>query len=627
MRKLIYILLLFPLIAASQIGQDLDGIQNGDETGIDCGGSTGVPCYNGGALFAFPYGAEGAGKYTRGSAYGTSPTVYVVTNSNKIGAGSFMNAFGWDGVSGTASASNITIVFQVGVTVNLETQSVAISGSHVTILGQTAPANSGGVYITNGSLDWRVDELILQNIHFESGDWGYKDSNGNVINPGVADSNQQDAISVFLGDNVIVDHCSAKFGVDEGMTASNSTNVTFSHNIVALSLHDSNHGDGGSHSMGGILDRSDDGSPSGGRYSLIKCYVAHCDSRNYRSAKSIYEMVNNVFYGFRGQCTFSSGQTFSLIGNHWQKRTGQEVYNGQTIAQSSDATHGFGGAVYFEDNTRNHSVNSFYDTDYTNQGIIVGTAAESFTSNPTIWSSTVVVDSVLKNVGPRIHLGSIEQQVIDDFAADSGQIIDTQEQVGGFTTSAVGTAWTDSDGDGLDDSWENTTYGNLSQSFYGDQDNDGYLNFEEWGADLMGISSSGAGYSASAISGNTTESGGQATFTVVLNSQPTTDVVITVTSNNVFEGNANPTSLTFTNANWDTAQTVTVSGVDDVDEVDGNISYGIVLSVDDANSDNAFDSLPDITVSVINEDNDVVSQGKVIKARGGRLGKYRIKIN
>src|SRR5206468_3708670 len=70
----------------------------------------------------------------------------------------------------------------------------------------------------------------------------------------------------------------------------------------------------------------------------------------------------------------------------------------------------------------------------------------------------------------------------------------------------------------------------------------------------------------------TTEAGGTATFTVVLNSQPTADVSIVLSSSDTTEGTVLSTSLTFTSANWNVAQTVTVTGVDDL-TADGNIAY------------------------------------------------------
>ena len=81
----------------------------------------------------------------------------------------------------------------------------------------------------------------------------------------------------------------------------------------------------------------------------------------------------------------------------------------------------------------------------------------------------------------------------------------------------------------------------------------------------------------SSISGSTTEAGGTATFTVKLNSQPTANVTIGVSSSDTGEGTVSPSSLTFTSTNWNDNQTVTVTGVNDFLD-DGNQSYAIVLA-------------------------------------------------
>ena len=99
------------------------------------------------------------------------------------------------------------------------------------------------------------------------------------------------------------------------------------------------------------------------------------------------------------------------------------------------------------------------------------------------------------------------------------------------------------------------------------------------------------------------ESGTTDTFTVVLDAQPTSDVVIVLTSSDTGEATVN-SPLTFTAANWDTAQTVTVAGADD-DLVDGTITSTITLAIDGANSDDSFDAVADQTVSVDTTDDDV----------------------
>jgi len=104
----------------------------------------------------------------------------------------------------------------------------------------------------------------------------------------------------------------------------------------------------------------------------------------------------------------------------------------------------------------------------------------------------------------------------------------------------------------------------------------------------------------SAASTSVDEGGTTDSFTVVLDSQPSSDVVIKVTSENTSEVTADKTSLTFTSANWNTPQTVTVTGVDD-SKVDADKSVDITLSIDDDNSDDNYDAEADQTVSVTNE--------------------------
>ncbi len=110
-----------------------------------------------------------------------------------------------------------------------------------------------------------------------------------------------------------------------------------------------------------------------------------------------------------------------------------------------------------------------------------------------------------------------------------------------------------------------------------------------------------AGFTISAISGNTTEAGGTATFTVKLNSQPIDDVVIPLSSSDETEGTVSPTSLTFTNGNWASGQTVVVTGVDD-SLTDGNIVYSIVLGA--VTSSDTYNGLNPASVWLTNIDNE-----------------------
>uniref|UniRef100_UPI0030D72828 Calx-beta domain-containing protein n=1 Tax=uncultured Roseivirga sp. TaxID=543088 RepID=UPI0030D72828 len=118
--------------------------------------------------------------------------------------------------------------------------------------------------------------------------------------------------------------------------------------------------------------------------------------------------------------------------------------------------------------------------------------------------------------------------------------------------------------------------------------------------------------------GNTevSETGTTDNFTVVLSSQPTTDVIIDVLSGDLGEATVSPASLTFTTANWNTPQTVTVTGVDDA-LIDGNQTTNITLSVNDGSSDDLFDPLADQIVSAITTDNDFPQVNLSVSANAG----------
>jgi len=99
----------------------------------------------------------------------------------------------------------------------------------------------------------------------------------------------------------------------------------------------------------------------------------------------------------------------------------------------------------------------------------------------------------------------------------------------------------------------------------------------------------------------TTEAGGSANFTVVLDSQPTADVTIDLSSSDTSEGTVAPASLIFTSANWNTAQTVTVTGADDLVD-DGDIAYSIVTTA--TSTDPGYNTMTVVDVGVSNTDND-----------------------
>lgn len=136
-------------------------------------------------------------------------------------------------------------------------------------------------------------------------------------------------------------------------------------------------------------------------------------------------------------------------------------------------------------------------------------------------------------------------------------------------------------------------------------------------------------YTLSAISGNTTEAGGTATYTLVLNAQPTANVVFTLASSDPTEGIPTSTTVTFTTSNWSTPRSITVRGVDDT-LGDGDITYSITNAA--TSTDPRFRNLPVGVVNVVNVDNDyygvevIESDGTTNVTEGSASDTYTLRL-
>ena len=111
------------------------------------------------------------------------------------------------------------------------------------------------------------------------------------------------------------------------------------------------------------------------------------------------------------------------------------------------------------------------------------------------------------------------------------------------------------------------------------------------------------GLDISALTGQATEAGGSATFTVALLTQPTAAVTISVTSQDPSEGRVEPAMLTFAPASYNTAQTVTVTGQDDTID-DGNVLWTVRLA--SSSGDTNYNNLSDEDVPVTTTDDEDV---------------------
>jgi len=178
-------------------------------------------------IAAFP-GAEGGGKYSFG---GRGGKVYVVTNLDDDGPGSLR----WACEQGGARI----IVFNVAGIIRLKTP-VIIRAPYITIEGQTAPGD--GVCIAGETVWINTHDVIIRYMRFRRGE----------TNVGRRD----DAIGGNPVGNIIIDHVSASWGLDENMSMyrhmyNDSTgsieqklgtaNITIQNSIFSESLDTWNH--------------------------------------------------------------------------------------------------------------------------------------------------------------------------------------------------------------------------------------------------------------------------------------------------------------------------------------------------------------------------------------------------
>ena len=123
----------------------------------------------------------------------------------------------------------------------------------------------------------------------------------------------------------------------------------------------------------------------------------------------------------------------------------------------------------------------------------------------------------------------------------------------------------------------------------------------------------GAGVTVSTVSGSsgsalTISEGGSGTYTVVLDSQPTADVTVTIHdpsgSSGVTAGvTAEPASLTFNTSNWSSSQSVTVNAAQDSDAKDGTATVTHTVASDDSD----YDGTPAAKVRVVVRDDDDIA--------------------
>ncbi len=422
---------------------------------------------------AFPT-AEGYGKYTVG---GRGGTVYEVTNLNDAGTGSLRAA--------VEASGPRTVVFRVSGTITLNSN-LNITNPYITIAGQTAPGD--GICLKKYTLNINADEVIIRYIRIRYGD---------LI------QNDADALSMRYRKNIIIDHVTASWGDDETLSLYHGENITVQWSMISETLNR-----GGTHGFAGIW-----GSP----YSTFHHnLVAHCVSRNMRFASGCgnTDYRNNVIYNW-GYNSAYGGE---------KQQVGNDKYNYVNINMVNNY---YKPGPATESAVKNRIINPSYRDVKTDYGkfyvagnYVVGNTSVSADNwnggvdckggkddiplvkldNP--WPSMAINQQsaqeayqlVLDGVGCSFpKRDPLDVRLINEVkngTAPNGNkgIIASQTEVGGWPTLNSTTAPTDTDKDGMPDTWEKNN--KLNSNDANDRNsytlNSSYTNLEVYLGCLLG---------------------------------------------------------------------------------------------------------------------------------------------
>ncbi len=414
------------------------------------------------ALPAFP-GAEGFGANAVG---GRGGTVYHVTTTNDSGAGSLRTG---------VSVANRTIVFDVSGTINLAS-SLLITKSNLTIAGQTAPGD--GICLKGWLTSVQnVRDVVVRYIRCRPGD-------------AACPTFQDDAFHFVNATNCIVDHVSATWSIDECLSCTWSTNVTAQWCIIGESLKNSCHVKG-AHGYGSLIRYA-----NGGVTYHHNLYLDN-DSRNPRPGDDIHlDFVNNVVYNWGGTAGYNADDTLdhtNIPTTYWFTNVlnyagnyfiaGPSTGSGHlTVAFDSGTTNSLQCQIFQSGNFMDSNKNGLLDgtdTGWSMFGSPYTQLANRFTA-PLVNtdSAKIACERVLAFVGASAARDTADVRLINDVRIQTGALIDSETQVGGWPTLNSAVASPDTDQDGIPDYWEVAAGWSASVANNNHVNADGYTDLE-----------------------------------------------------------------------------------------------------------------------------------------------------
>jgi hypothetical protein len=449
---------------------------------------------------AFP-GAMGGGAQTPG---GRGGKIFVVTSLEDSGKGTFREALEAVGAR--------TVVFNVSGIIRLK-KPITVRAPYITIAGQTAPGD--GICVAGESVLLDTHDIIIRYMRFRRGETEV--------------TRRDDALGGNVIGNVIIDHCSMSWGLDENISLYRhqfqvnekskleklpAVNVTIQNTISSEGLDTYNHAFGST--IGGLNSM------------FIRNLWADNISRNASVGMyGSFNFVNNVVFNWWNR-TLDGGDyrsQYNIINNYFKpgpitptdqpiryriikpesgyispKQYGKAFVDGNFIMGSPEVSaDNWNGGVQLED----------LSSEVTKDFLAQIKQDKAFRMPPiSIMKAEQAYDFVLENAGATLpKRDAVDERVIKQvrtgkievreglentigaafikrrLPADSYKkgIITHPDQVGGYP-EYKGKAYKDSDGDGIPDAWEKKFGLNPNDASDANKDSngDGYTNIEKY---------------------------------------------------------------------------------------------------------------------------------------------------
>jgi pectate lyase len=425
-----------------------------------------------GSVRAFPT-AVGYGSKSVGGRGGK--IIYVTTLKDNWSPGSLRYALY------KASGPRI-VIFRVAGLIELKeprrsrSKDISIVNPYVTVAGQTAPG--GGVCIKNGGIAIKTHDVIIRHLCIRPGD------SRQGTNP-----EDRDAIKIARGYNIVLDHISASWAIDETIStwfqkgSPPPRDITIQNSIMSEGLYKSLHPKG-LHSRGLLIgDHSTN-------VTVFQNILAHNNRRNplVKGDTKNIEIINNVVYNWGRNKGFGThfsdierrGPTLAkIINNYYIKgpNSGENYFYFDRLNKKSRMlVKGNSGDIKESRYRIKSKFPMVVDGTYSNKNVPMKKIKNT-------------LNSILQNAGAFVPVrDKVDQRIINDVKNRTGKIINSVSEVGGYPKIRAGTPYRDSDKDGISDKWEKRHNLNPNDSSDSNRKSgtSGYTNIEVFLNELAG---------------------------------------------------------------------------------------------------------------------------------------------